>query len=90
MYAHGTKNSYRARYVEVTEDWGWEIVAKHVKTLAPNALLFPDLTERGALDVHNAAAETLGLRRSRRDSESQSPALPLTLPVFKSFRDGSG
>lgn len=64
LFAQGQKNSYRTRYVEVSEDWCWQIIAAHVKALAPAALLFPGVREDVALRVHHRTAEAAGLPRT--------------------------
>jgi integrase len=63
VYARGTKNTFRARYVEVSEDWAWEIARAHVAKLTPSAPLF-DVDHDEALLVHHAAAEKLELPRT--------------------------
>jgi integrase len=56
VHANGGKTEYRDRWVEITEDWAWEIIAAHVKTLlTPATKLFPDLTEKKLLDEWKAA-----------------------------------
>ena len=56
VFAKGSKTTYRTRYVKVTEAWAWKIVAKHMKRLAPSALLFPYLHHNVALAAHKAAS----------------------------------
>jgi len=48
VFANGEKNEYRTRYVEVTEERAWGIVAAHTKQLAPNAPLPQYSGGRGA------------------------------------------
>lgn len=57
VHARGTKTRWRTRTVRVTEPWAWAIVRDYVKTLLPDAPLFPGLVERRALDAHKAACE---------------------------------
>jgi len=64
VFAQGTKTSYRTRYVQVTEDWTWKIIAKHVKSLSPNALLFPGVTPSLALARHFEASTAQELPRT--------------------------
>ncbi len=64
VFANGEKNEYRSRYVEVTEDWAWSVVAAHAKLLSPNAPLFPEIREDAALTAHHGAAKALGLPRT--------------------------
>jgi site-specific recombinase XerD len=63
IYARGTKNSYRARYLQVSEDWAWQIVRSHVATLTPGAPLFT-VSHEDALREHHAAAARLELPRT--------------------------
>ncbi len=63
VFAQGTKNEYRTRYVEVSEDWAWEIVRARAKTLTPNALFFP-YKESAALRRHRDAEIALGLKQT--------------------------
>lgn len=63
VYARGTKNEYRDRWVEVSEDWTWAIVLPHVRALAPSAPVFT-IGERAALAAHHEAAAALGLRHT--------------------------
>lgn len=64
VFAKGSKTEYRARYVEITELWAWTILAAHMKTLSPNAPLFPRIRGEAALAEHHATAKALGLPRT--------------------------
>jgi integrase len=64
VFARGSKNRYRRRYVEISEDWAWQIVRTHVATLTPGAPLFATVREEYALLEHHAAAGALGLPRT--------------------------
>lgn len=64
VFASGLKTEYRTRYVEVTEDWAWQIIEAHAKTVAPNGLLFPEIREDAPLNAHDEAAKVLGLPRT--------------------------
>ncbi len=64
VFANGEKNEYRTRYVEVTEDWAWQIIEAHAKGFSPNAPLFPGIREEAALVEHHRAAKALGLPRT--------------------------
>lgn len=63
IHAQGTKNTHRNRIVQVTEDWTWPIIEKHLKTLLPNANLF-GVSHDAALDVHHSASDALALPSS--------------------------
>lgn len=63
IYARGTKNSYRTRYVEVSEDWAWQIVRTYVRDFLPEARIFP-IREEYALREHHQAATALDLPRT--------------------------
>jgi integrase len=63
VYARGTKNDYRDRWVEVSEAWAWAIVEAHVRPLAPSAPLFT-MTNKAALAEHHAASEALRFKRT--------------------------
>lgn len=66
FHAHGSKTSYRDRWVEVTEDWAWELVAARVRQRAaeaPDAPIWP-VDEKDALEAHHAAAKALKLKRT--------------------------
>lgn len=64
IWAHGTKTArfgtFRDRWIEVTEDWAWAIVAAWIKPILPGAPIFTK-TERRALWAHNRTAATLKL-----------------------------
>lgn len=59
VWAHGEKNKYRDRQVEVDE-WAWKIVWPWIKAqaLLPDALVF-GVTHRQHLDAHTEACEAL-------------------------------
>jgi integrase len=63
IWAHGTKTerfgSFRDRWIEVTEDWCWEILKAWVKNMTPDALVFSTL-EKTALERHQRAAKVFG------------------------------
>lgn len=65
VWAHGTKTErfgdYRDRWIEVTEDWCWEILAEWVKGMLPDARVFQS-PESVALRRHKAACKRLGIR----------------------------
>jgi integrase len=61
LHAHGSKNDWRNRTVNVTEAWAWPIIVAHVKRLLPDALVFPALDHNKALDAHHAAVAALRL-----------------------------
>lgn len=63
IYARGTKNQYRTRYVEVSEPWAWEIIVEACRELSPLALIAP-IRENAALLQHHAASKALKLRRT--------------------------
>jgi integrase len=61
IFARGSKNKHRVRWVKVTEPWAWSIVEAHIRNLTPNAPLFSGITEKTALAVHRDALKALGL-----------------------------
>lgn len=61
VYAAGTKNEYRNRYVEASEEWAWNLFAAYARRFLPNAQLFKGLREEKALEEHHAAAKALEL-----------------------------
>lgn len=64
IYAAGTKNDYRNRYVEASEEWAWDIFAAYARRFMPNARLFAGVREEKALEVHHETAATLELPRT--------------------------
>lgn len=60
VYAKGTKNQYRNRWVEVSEDWAWEIIEAAARSLTPSARLV-EISEKVALKNHEAARVLLQL-----------------------------
>ncbi|HXF23267.1 MAG TPA: hypothetical protein VN602_02045 [Gemmatimonadaceae bacterium] len=75
IYAHGTKNKYRNRYVEVTEDWAWEIFAAYARTVTPHARLFT-MTEERALRTHQSACRDLDLKVTTLHQHRHGYAVP--------------
>lgn len=60
VHAKGTKTPSRWRYVEVTEEWAWELFAAWVRAHPDAERLWPD-DEKAALEAHHAAAKRLAL-----------------------------
>jgi integrase len=60
VHAKGTKTGYRDRYVNVAE-WAWPLVEGHIRTLLPDAPLFPGVTRWYAGGVHREACEEVGI-----------------------------
>lgn len=60
VYARGTKNEYRNRYIEVTEDWAWEIFSEYARTIPIQTPLFR-VSQSQALRQHANASSALGL-----------------------------
>lgn len=62
VLAQGQKNRYRTRWVEVSEDWAWEIFKRYVQVFEPTARPFGSLGHHSFLDVHHEVAKKLRLR----------------------------
>lgn len=63
VFAAGNKNEYRERYVEVTEDWAWEVVKAHVAQMLPDAKVF-NVSESSALQTHQRRCKEFGFPRT--------------------------
>jgi integrase len=58
IHAHGAKNRFRDRVVRVTEDWCWEIIRPHVRSMLPETPLV-SIKERAALTEQLGVCERL-------------------------------
>lgn len=60
VFANGGKTRWRRRWVEVTEDWCWDIVLRYLRTLSPNAK-FVTKCEQAALGMHSRRCVSLSV-----------------------------
>lgn len=75
VLARGEKNRYRTRWVEVTEDWAWDIFVRYVRLFTPDARPFEHVDHGWFLKSHHEAAERKGLRRTTPHHHRHSYAL---------------
>jgi integrase len=68
VFAQGTKTDWRTRHIYGARapewSWAWDIVAKHVRRLTPNELLFPGFRPTTAIYRHQSACKRQGLPKT--------------------------
>jgi len=72
--AAGTKTHARDRIARVA-DWSWPYIERHIRSLHPNAPLFPGLDRWIARDAHVDACQSLGFLDYRQHDQRHSWAV---------------
>src|SRR6185437_3780868 len=60
LYARGTKNGYRSRYI-IVDEWAWQYVEEQIAGKLPSALLFDGVDFNAILDEFYDAQIALGM-----------------------------